>query len=142
MKLIHGNMSHKLAQITSIHNSIATWRKDSKALNVITNYPRDISTPNISMICPTVTAECSMSFMASSSLQVTAKPLPATSKSAQDYGDFKILRVRLTDCLILVRIISRDLIGRLSSIWGCMLQRRTCLGRRRLLPCPPSPLRR
>jgi hypothetical protein len=59
-----------------------------------------------------------MGFKASLSLQVTTKPLPAASKSARGYRDFKILRVRLTNCLILVRIISRDLVGRLSSIWG------------------------
>jgi hypothetical protein len=51
-----------------------------------------------------------MSFKASSSLQV------AVSKLARGYRDFKILRVRLADYLILVRIISRDLVDRLSSI--------------------------
>jgi hypothetical protein len=116
MKLIHGKMGHKLAQTTSIHDSIATWRKDSKALNVIIIYPRDMSTPNISMTCPTIIAESSMSFKASSSLQVIVKPSPVASNSAQGYRDFKILRVRLADCLILARIISRDLVGRLSSI--------------------------
>jgi hypothetical protein len=70
------------------------------------------------MTCPAITAKSSMSFKASSSLQVTAKPSSATSNSARGYRDFKILRVRLTDYLILVRIISRDLVGRLSSIWG------------------------
>jgi hypothetical protein len=86
-------------------------------------YPRDMSTPNISMTCPVVIAESSMSMKASSSLQVTAKPSTIVSKSARGYRDFKILRVRLTDCLILARIISWDLIGRLSSIWGCTLGR-------------------
>jgi hypothetical protein len=80
--------------------------KSSKTLNVITIYPRDISTPNISTTCPAIIAEPSMSFKASSSLQVIVKPSAATSMSAQGYGDFKILRVRLTDCLILARIIS------------------------------------
>jgi hypothetical protein len=140
MKLIHGKTGHELAQITSIHDSIATWRKHSKALNIITNYPRDMSTPNISTSCPAVTAESSMSFKDSSSLQVTVKPSLAMSKFAWGYREFKILRVRLTDCLILARIISRDLFDRLSGIWG-VLKRRTCLGRRRLLRCPPSPLR-
>jgi hypothetical protein len=51
-------------------------------------------------------------------MQVTVMPSPTSSKSARGYRDFKILRVRLTDCLILVRIISQDLIGRLSNIWG------------------------
>jgi hypothetical protein len=34
----------------------------------------------------------------------------------QGYRDLRILRVRLVDYFILVRIISRDLVGRLSSI--------------------------
>jgi hypothetical protein len=46
------------------------------------------------------------------------KPSHAASKSARGYRDFKILRVRLTNCLILARIIYRDLVDRLSSIWG------------------------
>jgi hypothetical protein len=111
-------MGNELTRITSIHDIIATWRKVSKTLNVIIIYPRDISTPSISTIYPTVTAESSMSFKASSSLQVTAKPSPVTSKSAQGYRDIKILRLRLTNCLILVRFISQDLVSRLSSIWG------------------------
>jgi hypothetical protein len=68
------------------------------------------------MICPAVTAESSTSFKASSSLQVDVKPLPAVSKSARGYRDYKIPRVKLTDYVILVRIISRDLVDRLSSI--------------------------
>jgi hypothetical protein len=118
MKLIPGKSGHKLAQITSINDSIATWRKDSKELNIITIYPRDMSTPNISMTCPSITAESLTSFKASSSLQVAARPSPATSKLDRGYRDFKILRVRLTDCLILAGIISRDVVGRLSSIGG------------------------
>jgi hypothetical protein len=74
MKLIHGKMGHELAQINSIHDSIATWRKDSKALNVITIYPRDMSTPSISMSCSAITTKSLRSFKASSSLQVAAKP--------------------------------------------------------------------
>jgi hypothetical protein len=109
-------MGLELAQITSINDIIGTWRKGSKALNVITIYPRDMSTPNISMTCPTVTAESTVSFKASSSLQVTTKLSPATSKSARGYRDFKILRVRITEYLILARIISYDLVGILSSI--------------------------
>jgi hypothetical protein len=58
------------------------------------------------MIYPAVTIESSMSFKASLLLQVIVKPSPAVSKSAQGYRDFKILRVRLTDYLILARIIS------------------------------------
>jgi hypothetical protein len=69
MKLIHGKMGHELAQINSIHDSIATWRKDSKALNVITIYPRDMS-----MSCSAITTKSLRSFKASSSLQVAAKP--------------------------------------------------------------------
>jgi hypothetical protein len=65
-----------------------------------------MSTTNIAMTCPAVTAKSSTSFRASSSLQVTVKPSPAASKSPQRYRDFKILRVRLADCHILVRIIS------------------------------------
>jgi hypothetical protein len=75
-------------------------------LNVITFYPRDMSTT-----CPTITAESMMSFKASSSLQVTARPLLSASKLARGYRDFKILRVRLADCLILARIISWDLVS-------------------------------
>jgi hypothetical protein len=65
-----------------------------------------MSTPNISTTYPTIIAESSMSLMASSLLQVTVKPSPAASKSARGYRVFKIPRVRLADCLILVRIIS------------------------------------
>jgi hypothetical protein len=79
-------------------------------------YPRDMSTGSISMMCPAIIAESSMSFKASSSLQVAAKPSPTASRLAQEYRDFKTPRVRLTDCLMLVRIISQDLVGRLSSI--------------------------
>jgi hypothetical protein len=79
-------------------------------------YPRDMATPNISTTCPIVTAKSSTSIKASSSLHVVMKPSPAASKSDQGYKDFKILRVRLADCLILARIITQDLVGRLSSI--------------------------
>jgi hypothetical protein len=89
MKLIHGTTGLELAQITSIHDSIATWRKGSKALNVITIYPRDMSTPNISTTCPVVAAKSSTSFKASLSLQVTAKPSPTASKSAQGYRELQ-----------------------------------------------------
>jgi hypothetical protein len=44
------------------------------------------------------------------------KPSPAASKLAQGYKDFKMPRVRLADYLMLARIISRDLVGKLSSI--------------------------
>jgi hypothetical protein len=37
---------------------------------------------------------------------------------ARGYKDIRIPRVRLTDCLTFVRIVTRDLVGRLSSIWG------------------------
>jgi hypothetical protein len=57
-----------------------------------------------------------MSFKASSLLQVTAKPSHATSKLARGYKDFKMPRVRIVDCLILARIISQNLVGKLSSI--------------------------
>jgi hypothetical protein len=79
-------------------------------------YSRDMSTPSTSTTCPAVIAKSSTSFKASSSLQVTVKPSPVASKSAQGYKDIKIPRVRLADCLILARIISRDLVGKLSSI--------------------------
>jgi hypothetical protein len=82
--------------------NIVTQMKILEILKYIT-YPRDMSTPSISTTCP---AESSTSFKASSSLQVTAKPSPAMSKSARGYKDFKIPRIRLTDCLILARIIS------------------------------------
>jgi hypothetical protein len=80
-------------------------------------YLRDMSTPSISTTCPAVTTDYSTSYKASSVLQVTAKPSPTASKLAQGYKDFKIQRVRLADYLILVRIISQDLVGRLSNIW-------------------------
>jgi hypothetical protein len=79
-------------------------------------YPRDMSTGSISTICPTVTADSSISFKASLSLQVTVKPSLAASMSPQGYREFKILRVGLTDCFILERINSWDLVGKLSSI--------------------------
>jgi hypothetical protein len=75
-----------------------------------------MSTPSIAMMCRTITAESSTSFKASSSLQVAAKPSLAASKSARGYKDFKMPRVRLADYLMLVRIISQDLVGKLSSI--------------------------
>jgi hypothetical protein len=115
-------MGHKLAQITSIHDSIATWRKGSQTHNVITIYPRDMSTPNRTTTCPVIIAESPTRFRAFLSLQVATNPSPSTSKSPRGYRDFKIPRVRLVDYLILVRIISRDLVGRLSSIWGCALR--------------------
>jgi hypothetical protein len=80
--------------------------------------PKDMSTPNMSTTCPATLAESSTSFRASSSLQVAANPSPAMSKSAQGYRDFRIPRVRLTDCYIIARIISRDWLGRLSNICG------------------------
>jgi hypothetical protein len=64
-------------------------------------YPRDISTGISADI-----AESSISFKVSSSLQITAKPSPAVSRSAREYRDFKIPRVRLTYCFMLARIIS------------------------------------
>jgi hypothetical protein len=79
-------------------------------------YPMDISTRSISTICSAFTVESSINFSALSSLQGAVKPSPAVSKSAQWYRDFKILRVRLADCFILARIISRDIVGKLSSI--------------------------
>jgi hypothetical protein len=65
-----------------------------------------MSTPNISTTYLAITAKSSTSFKASLSLQVAAKPSPAASKSAWGYRDFWILRARLTDYLILARIIS------------------------------------
>jgi hypothetical protein len=35
---------------------------------------------------------------------------------ARGYRDFRIPRVRLADCFMLTRIISQDLVGRLSNI--------------------------
>jgi hypothetical protein len=75
-----------------------------------------MSIPSISTTSPAITVESSTIFKASSLLQVIAKPSPAMSKLARGYKDFKIPRVRLADYLILVRIIPRDLIGRLSNI--------------------------
>jgi hypothetical protein len=72
----------------------------------------------MSTICPAVAEESSMSFRASSLLQVTAKPSPAAPKSARGYRDFMIPRVRLTNCHMLARMISLDLFDRLSNIWG------------------------
>jgi hypothetical protein len=76
-------------------------KTQSAKCHYITIYPRGMSTPNISMTYPTIIAQTSTSFKASSSLQVTVKPSPAASKLAQGYRDFKIPRVRLADCLIL-----------------------------------------
>jgi hypothetical protein len=70
-------------------------KTQSTKSNYNMTYPRDMSTESISMICLTVTAESSISFRASSPLQVTTKPSLTTSKSAQGYRDFKIPRVRL-----------------------------------------------
>jgi hypothetical protein len=50
MTLNHGKMGQELAQITSINDSIATWREDSKYLNHIITYPRDMSTPSILLV--------------------------------------------------------------------------------------------
>jgi hypothetical protein len=87
--LIYDKAGHELTQIISIHDSIATWRKGSKTLNVVTIYPRNMSIPDISMICPAITVESSTSFKASSSLQVATKTLLATSKSARGIGSSK-----------------------------------------------------
>jgi hypothetical protein len=128
-------------QITSIHDNIVTWRKEPKVLNYITN-PRDKCTPSISLTCPAVTAESSMSFRASLSMKVTVKPSPVASKSTRGYKNFKIDRVRLTDYFMLARMISQDLVGRLSNIWGRVLRMRTRPGRKMLLHYPPSASRR
>jgi hypothetical protein len=101
--------------IISICYNIVTRRKILGVLKY-NIYPRDMSNPSMSTTCPIITAESSTIFKASSSLQVSVKPSLAPSKSAQGYKDMKIPRVRLADYLILARIISRDLIGRLSSI--------------------------
>jgi hypothetical protein len=77
-------------------------------------YPMDISTGNISTIRPAIIVESSINFKASSLLQVAAKPSSAASKLARRYRDFRIPRVKLADCFMLVRIISWDLVGRLS----------------------------
>jgi hypothetical protein len=91
---------------------------EEKAQNIQSGHPRtylkDMSTGSISMICSAATVESSISFRASLSLQVAAKPSPAASKLAWGYKDFRILRLRLTDCFMLAIIISRDLVGRLS----------------------------
>jgi hypothetical protein len=52
-------------------------------------YPRDMSAPSISMMCPAIKVESSTSFKASSLLQVAAKPSTTTSKLAQGYKDLK-----------------------------------------------------
>jgi hypothetical protein len=96
---------------------MVTWRKELEVLKYII-YHKDMSTPNISTTYLVVTAKSSTSFKDSSLLQVTVKPSPAASKSARGYRNFSILTVRLADYLILARIISRDLIGRLCNIWG------------------------
>jgi hypothetical protein len=58
------------------------------------------------MTYPTVIAESSTRFKASSSQQVTVKPSPAAFKSPQGYRDFRTQIVILIDCFIMVRIIS------------------------------------
>jgi hypothetical protein len=68
------------------------------------------------MIRSAVTAESLINFKASSSLQVAVKPSPAMFKSARGYRDIRIPRVRLPDYFMLARMISRDLVGKLSSI--------------------------
>jgi hypothetical protein len=128
------------ANTISLHDSVVTWRKGLKVLKYVI-YPRDMSTPNISMTCLAITVGSSTSFRPSSLLHVATKPSPAASKLTQGYWDFRIPRVRLPDCLILARMISRHLVGRLSSIWGCVLWKRTRPGRIRVSHCPPSPLR-
>jgi hypothetical protein len=84
----------------------------------ITIYPRDMSTSNISTTCPAVPAKSLTSFKASPLLQVVTKPSLTRSKSHQGYRDFKILRVRLADYLILARMFSRDLVGGLLASGG------------------------
>jgi hypothetical protein len=84
--MIRGIKNLRIAYLTkiniiSIHDSIVTWRKKLGVLRYII-HPRDMSTPNISTTHPVITAESSTCFKDSSSLQVTAKPSPATSKSA------------------------------------------------------------
>jgi hypothetical protein len=76
----------------------------------------DISIGSIFTICSAVTTESSINFNVSSSLQVATNPSPATSKLARGYRDFKILRVRLADYFMLVKMISWDRVDRLSSI--------------------------
>jgi hypothetical protein len=53
-------------------------------------YPRDASTPNISMTCLAATTESSTNFKASFSEQVAVKPSHAASKLARGYRDFKM----------------------------------------------------
>jgi hypothetical protein len=77
-----------------------------------------MSTGSISTMCPAITAKSLISFKASSSLQVAAKPSPTASRLARGYRDFKISRARLVDCFMLARIISWDLVSILSSIRG------------------------
>jgi hypothetical protein len=79
-------------------------------------YPMDISIGSIITICSAVIAESSITFNVSSSLQVAANNLPATYKSARGYRDLKILRVRLTDCFMLAKMISWDQVNRLFNI--------------------------
>jgi hypothetical protein len=50
------------------------------------------------------------------------KALTYRVEVSSGYRDFKIPRVRLADCFIVVRMISRDLVGKMSSIYGaCVL---------------------
>jgi hypothetical protein len=60
--------------------------------NYIMTYPRDMSTGSISLMCPAITLESSMSFKASSLLHVAVNPSPIVSKLAWGYRDFKILK--------------------------------------------------
>jgi hypothetical protein len=46
------------------------------------------------------------------SVQVATKPLPVASKLARGKSDFRILRVKLTDCFMLAGITSWDRVGR------------------------------
>jgi hypothetical protein len=69
-------------------------------------YPRDMSTGSISMIRPAGIIESSISFRASSLLQVAAKPTPIVSRSARGYRDFGILSVKFADGLMFAWIIS------------------------------------
>jgi hypothetical protein len=65
-----------------------------------------MSTPSISTTYPAITEESSTSFNASSSMQVTMKTSPASSKLAWGYRELKIPRVRHADYLILARMMS------------------------------------
>jgi hypothetical protein len=78
-------MGLKLAQITSIHDSVATWWKGLKELDVITIYPTDMSTPSMSMTCPAVTVESSMSFKA-----VSGEGLPWNWMDVLSHGGYNI----------------------------------------------------